>query len=629
MGFNLFGGFQKLKIQHQLILLVFLSALIPASTVGLLGTISASNSLSTNAVDSLQNKAERGINEIDNFLSGLNEDILFISKMPPVQGIVRAQANGGTDPEDNSSYDEWVERLEVLFVSMIEEKSYYMQLRYLDEDGNELVRVDSDGSTVEVIPTSELQNKGDRSYFIETVALSSGSVYVSPIELNQEQGMIEEPYNPVMRYATPIVDSAGQQRGMVIANIFAEQILGELAKTAGEFQGEELLLVNQDGYYLTHPNPDKLWGFDLGKEETLANDFSSAIADQILNNEAGTIDTGHNILAHQKFVPNSEQSHAVFAITQVPKGSVFSSVNAFKLFASLTVLISLGLVIPVAILRGRQLIVLLERLAANISTSSQEIASAVDEQEHIASQQAASVNETTTTMNELEASSRHAAEQAAAAVEAAKKAAASSDKGSLTVGESLEGMFTLEQKVDSIADQIVTLSGQANQIGSISQLVIDFANQTNMLALNSSVEAVRAGEHGKGFAVVANEIRKLADQSQQSADKINTLVSEIQKAINETVMVTEEGTKTVKAGVQVAKRTEEAFGEVKEAVNQVVLNNQQVSLNLKQQVNAIEQVVVAMEVIDRGAKETASGMGQTKAGTQQLNEAAQGLQQMV
>jgi methyl-accepting chemotaxis protein len=190
-------------------------------------------------------------------------------------------------------------------------------------------------------------------------------------------------------------------------------------------------------------------------------------------------------------------------------------------------------------------------------------------------------------------------------------------------------MFILEKKVGAIAEQIVHLSEQANQIGSISQLVFDLANKTNMLALNSSVEAVRAGEHGKGFSVVANEIRKLADQSQRSAEKINVLVSEIQSAINSTVMVTDEGTKTVTAGVQIAKTTDQAFAGVADAVNTVVLNNQQISLNLKQQVDAIQQVVQAMDTINQGAKETATGINQTKVGTQQLNETALDLQQMV
>lgn len=271
----------------------------------------------------------------------------------------------------------------------------------------------------------------------------------------------------------------------------------------------------------------------------------------------------------------------------------------------------------------------LRKTVVNLTTSSTEIATTIAEQEQVASQQAASVNETTTTMDELEASSRNSAEQANAATEAAKHAFQASEVGADAVGTSLEDMFLLEKRVEKIADQIVNLSSQASQISSISQLVIDFANQTNMLALNSSVEAVRAGEHGKGFAVVASEIRKLADQSQQSADKINTLVSDIQKSINSTVMATEEGTKTVKASVQVVQQAEAAFKDVKNAVNQVVMNNQQVSLNLKQQVDAIQQVVDAMDVINQGAQETARGLSQTKGGAEQLNEASLDLQRMV
>jgi len=232
-------------------------------------------------------------------------------------------------------------------------------------------------------------------------------------------------------------------------------------------------------------------------------------------------------------------------------------------------------------------------------------------------------------MDELEASCRQSAEQAKAAVNAAQQALVLAQGGTQAVGETLEGMFTLEKKVGAIAEQIVLLSEQASQIGNISQLVSNLANQTNMLALNASVEAVRAGEHGKGFAVVANEIRKLADQSEKSAEKISDLVSEIQSAINSTVMVTDEGTKTVATGVQSAQKTNQAFAGVADAVNKVVLNNQQISLNLKQQVDAMQQIVEAMETINKGAKETASGISQTKSGTEQLNEAALVLKRIV
>ncbi|WP_313655884.1 methyl-accepting chemotaxis protein, partial [Planktothrix agardhii] len=82
------------------------------------------------------------------------------------------------------------------------------------------------------------------------------------------------------------------------------------------------------------------------------------------------------------------------------------------------------------------------------------------------------------------------------------------------------------------------LDEQINQISIVTNLVTDLANQTNMLALNASIEAVRAGEYGKGFAVVAGEIRKLADQSKNSATQINHLITETQKSLQTTVSVT-------------------------------------------------------------------------------------------
>lgn len=267
--------------------------------------------------------------------------------------------------------------------------------------------------------------------------------------------------------------------------------------------------------------------------------------------------------------------------------------------------------------------------ASTIASSTTQIAATVEQQERIAQQQAASVNETTTTMDELGTSSRQSAEQAEVAAAGAQQALELAEGGTRAVDRTLQGMGTLREKVGAIADQIMRLSEQTSQIGSISGLVSDLANQTNMLALNAAVEAVRAGEHGKGFAVVSGEIRKLADQSKQSAEKINALVADIQNAINSTVMATDEGTKTVEEGVRIARETAEAFVGVADAVNNVVLNSQQISLNVKQQAVAIQQVVTAMNSLNAAAQESANGISQVKLGTQQLNQAAVGLQTVI
>ncbi|MBD1911461.1 MULTISPECIES: methyl-accepting chemotaxis protein [unclassified Leptolyngbya] len=267
--------------------------------------------------------------------------------------------------------------------------------------------------------------------------------------------------------------------------------------------------------------------------------------------------------------------------------------------------------------------------ASTIAASTTEIAATIEQQERTANQQAVSVSETTTTMDELGASSRQSAQQAEAAAAGAKQALVLASGGTVAVDRTIHGMSDLKRKVEAIADQILRLSEQTSQIGSISGLVSDLANQTNMLALNAAVEAVRAGEHGKGFAVVATEIRKLADQSRKSAEKINTLVSDIQTAINSTVMVTDEGTKTVDEGVRIAQDTANSFSGVADAVNNVVLNSQQISLNIQQQSIAIQQVVDAMNALNAAARENVNGIGQIRSGTQRLNDAAKGLKAIV
>ena len=289
---------------------------------------------------------------------------------------------------------------------------------------------------------------------------------------------------------------------------------------------------------------------------------------------------------------------------------VFGSVLLLLLGALIAWLISSGIAETI------------DRAISSIASSSTEIAATVEEQERMASQQAASVNQTTTTMDELGASSRATAQQIEAAAIQAMQALNLAGGGTKAVEKTLEAMATLKNKVQDMQGQIMQLSELTDRIGNISTLVSDLANQTNMLALNAAVEAVRAGEHGKGFGVVASEIRKLADRSKKSGTQINLLVADIQRAINSTVMVTDEGTKTVEYGMNIASETAAAFAGVANAINNVVLSSQQISLNAKQQTIAIEQVVQAMNSLNQAAAQTACGISQTQVGTQKLNEAA-------
>ena len=290
------------------------------------------------------------------------------------------------------------------------------------------------------------------------------------------------------------------------------------------------------------------------------------------------------------------------------------------------ILITELLLVAFAFLMTQRATTALKETVNEVTGSSSQIAATVDEQGRIVSDQTASVSETTTTIEELGASSMQAAQQADTSAKSAQQALDISETGRQTVQETLDGIAGLRTKVGDIAEKIMQLSEETDQISTISKLVADVADQTNMLALNAAVEAARAGEQGKGFAVVAGEIRKLADQSRNSADKIGALVGTIQSSINSTVMVTDEGNKTADVGIQLAERTMSMFQEIASSINEVSITSQQIALSSKQQAVGVQQAVSAMNAINLGAKETATVVSQVKASTEELTDVANQLQ---
>jgi len=438
-----------------------------------------------------------------------------------------------------------------------------------------------------------------------------------------------------------------------------QQVLGETTKIS---LGAEQMIRGLRGY-LINKNNDFLTDFHTGAELALqsADDVAPSVQDPeqrirlqrmrelvkqyyegcnedivrlVLQNQTATAIAVFNTNKYKKVVNeflkvNREFRETELSLvnkkTKMTKESLSVLVSTLVVGSVLLVLFGAGM----AWLISSGIVATIDRAISSIASSSTEIAATVEEQERMASQQAASVNQTTTTMDELGASSRATSQQIETAASQAMQALSLAGLGTKAVEETLKAMATLKTKVEDLQGQIMQLSEQTDRIGNISTLVSDLANQTNMLALNAAVEAVRAGEHGKGFGVVASEIRKLADRSKKSATQINLLVADIQKAINSTVMVTDEGTKTVESGVNIASETAAAFAGVANAINNVVLSSQQVSLNAKQQAVAIEQVVEAMNSLNQAAAQTASGITQTKVGTQKLNEAALDLKAII
>ncbi len=149
--------------------------------------------------------------------------------------------------------------VEADFLSFAAVKKDFDQLRFINNSGMEIVRVNSRNGVTEAVPRDELQNKSNRYYVIEGMRLSQGEIYVSPLDLNIERGEVENPRVPMMRFVSPVyIDD--KRAGLIVINYRASQMLEDLESFGTQNQGR-FLLLNQEGYYLASPDDDEEWGF--------------------------------------------------------------------------------------------------------------------------------------------------------------------------------------------------------------------------------------------------------------------------------------------------------------------------------------------------------------------------------
>jgi PAS domain S-box-containing protein len=139
----------------------------------------------------------------------------------------------------------------------------YDQIRYIDEQGKEVIRINWDG---EVIPPGQLQNKADRPYFQKANALPRGEFYISSLDLNVEHGQVEQPIKPTIRIATPVFDPMGRRRGIYIVNYLVGNSVDRLYKFSPQYS-ERLRMLNPDGYWIKAADPKQEWGFMLSERK--------------------------------------------------------------------------------------------------------------------------------------------------------------------------------------------------------------------------------------------------------------------------------------------------------------------------------------------------------------------------
>ncbi len=258
-----------------------------------------------------------------------------------------------------------------------------------------------------------------------------------------------------------------------------------------------------------------------------------------------------------------------------------------------------------------------------------EVRHAMDAQSSGASEQASSINEITASITEIEKSASQTMSKAKDLGGVAEKTRKSGQLGLESVEISVQGMKAVRDKVSLIAQTILDLSRQTHQVGEITAVVNNLAQQSKMLALNASIEAAKAGDAGKGFAIVAAEVKTLAEQSEQSTSQVQKILENIKIAAEKAVMVTEEGTKGVDSGLQMIERTGEIIRNLNEVIREAAIASQQIESAVRQESAGIEQITAGMNEINTVTSAFVESVNQTSDAMDNLSEVTRKLKSSV
>ncbi|HEX3883812.1 MAG TPA: CHASE3 domain-containing protein [Stellaceae bacterium] len=247
----------------------------------------------------------------------------------------------------------------------------------------------------------------------------------------------------------------------------------------------------------------------------------------------------------------------------------------------------------------------------HVQSSSAELQAAANQQATGLREQATAMSEITTTITELLVTSRQIAESAQRVAQIADRTAGGARSGQGAVDLAQDAIGGIRRQVDQIVSYMLELGKKSQQIGAVLEIVSELAEQTNILAINATIEAAGAGEGGKRFAVVADEIRKLADRVGNSTKEIRTLIDDVRSAVNTTVMATETGSKAVDSGANQFEDVASGFRQIAELVITTTDAAREIELSTKQQSTAVEQVNLAVANVAQASHETEASAGQT------------------
>ncbi|KAA3653228.1 MAG: HAMP domain-containing protein, partial [Calditrichaeota bacterium] len=329
----------KMKtIRHKLILFFLLISIIPLLILGGYNIISTSKNLEKAATNNLRDKSAEKVDLIRTRLRKVENDLRFLSTSFAINNLMEAYV---FDDPDEINY--WSDATANMYLSFSQNNDHYKKIRYINENGQEIIRVDCDSTKSWIVDENERRNESDQLFFTNAMKLPQGEIHSSNLELELEKGAVKKPYIPLMHYATPVFDEDGATRGLVVLDLYAASFLRPFKAT----NSGRAILARTDGYFLAHPDTALEWGFQLGKtESTIKNEVRADLFERMAAADNGIADTGNGKIFSFSpvYYQPSDSSRYWIALVEESEDVIYAAVDSF-INSLLFIIFAIGLVV--------------------------------------------------------------------------------------------------------------------------------------------------------------------------------------------------------------------------------------------------------------------------------------------
>lgn len=521
-----------------------------------------------------------------------------------------------------------------------------------------------DGNGMQVARTAgTLANRGDRPYFKEAM---KGSTFFTDVYISSFTNA------PSVTISVPIKTSSGTTIGVFAADI-GLQTLWTIAENVKVGKNGYVEIVDNNGVVVAYPDHERVLKKESFGEleyvkkviagQTGELDVLSSRGDQTISTFTPVPKYKWGVIVNEptKDVYSGAISASYIMIAILIISLLLAAVTAFYVARSIVtplqkVVHSVGLVaggdlsqtlVTEGVLEVNQLVEGVNQMTAalrkiilhaasvaesvaasaeeltasatEVGRASEEVTATIQDVAQSTTNQVQLSDESSSIMDQMQAGIADAVQVACDVSGVSERSEQSAEHGLKQVNHAVGLMSSIQEDVGNAAEKINILGEKSRQIGQIVEVITNIAGQTNLLALNAAIEAARAGEQGRGFAVVADEVRKLAEQSQEAAKEIAEIIGAIQNETIQAVEAMDKGSKEVVEGVKVVSASKAAFEEIYIDVKDMRKQVENILVIMDAQLTGSGQVGQSINSIADASRTNAASSQEVAAASEEQN----------